>query len=387
MNEWVPDMHMMPGWAQSMTSEACFIEEQAQLGKVWNFLGFQHQVPKANDWFTTTLGGRSVMVQRFDEGLRAFENICPHRFHPIRTVEQGNGPMVCGFHQWRFNDEGRAAGIPKCEQVFGKPAREMGACLNKVTLETCGGLIFGRFGDGPTLKEWLGPGYEIIEQLTANIQKASSIELSVKSHWKTLMGVSLDDYHIVAVHPTTFGKDGFLPIKDVQYYRFGQHSAFIPGGDSASFGKIATLYREKQSFANDYIILQLFPTFLFLITRAKRILGDDYWFVMMQQMIPEAHDHTVTRTFFSPLPFARPAGLFRKAIRWYMLIFVKFFFGRYVLQIHQEDNAVCENIQRVSHQIGGDMMLSKKEERIGWFEETYAKFVKLDHQDQKKPSH
>lgn len=358
-----------------MASEACFIGEQEQLGKVWNFLGFQHQVPGLNDWFTTTLGGRSVMVQRFEYGLRAFENICPHRFHPIRVNERGSGPMVCGFHQWRFNDEGRAVGIPKCEQVFGKPAREMGACLNRVTLETCGGLIFGRFGNGPSLKEWLGPGYDILQRLTADLRNGGSIELPVKSHWKPMMAVTLDDYHIVAVHPSTFGKRGYLKAERVRYYRFGDHSAFIPDGGSDVVNEMAAACRSDEFTPQGYAIFQFFPGFVFVIINATRLLGDDYWYVMTEQMVSHAHDRTTLKTHFYPLSFTRPAGVLRRLLRTAMLPVVSLAFRRVARKIHMEDNAVCENAQRVAHQIKGDMLLSNQEERIAWFEESYARYV------------
>ena len=41
--------------------------------------------------------------------------------------------------------------------------------------------------------------------------------------------ISLDDYHIVAVHRDTFGKQGYLDNEVVRYYRFGWHSAYFYG--------------------------------------------------------------------------------------------------------------------------------------------------------------
>lgn len=370
-------MNDIPMWAKSMSSESCFQDEQAQLGSVWTFLGFQHQLMQDNDWFVARLGGRLVIVQRFSEGLRAFENLCPHRFHPIRTADQGNGPMVCAFHQWRFDAEGCARGIPKCEQVFGKTARQMNASLHKVELALCGGLIFGRFGAGPTLEEWLGQGYAILERLTANLQKGGRIELSVKSHWKPMMAVTLDDYHIVAVHPSTFGKSGFLPADRVRYYRFGEHSAFIPSGDSETLNKVEAACRENRFSPQGYMIFQFFPTFVFVVIRATRILGDDYWYVMTEQMIPHTHDRTTLRTHFFPLPFPRPAGLFRRIVRWFFQPIVNIVFAHFTRKVHREDNAVCENAQHVAHQIQGEMLLSNQEERIAWFEESYGRYVRF----------
>lgn len=83
-----------------------FAREQAVLGKCWNFLGFDHQIPDPNDWFVARLGGKSVFVQRFETTIAAFENKCAHRGFPLREGTSGNGPVLCGLHHWRYNAEG-----------------------------------------------------------------------------------------------------------------------------------------------------------------------------------------------------------------------------------------------------------------------------------------
>ena len=58
-------------------------------------------------------------MQRFGEQVRAFENVCAHRSFPLRTADKGNGPVVCGFHHWQYDGQGRAIGIPQCQELFG----------------------------------------------------------------------------------------------------------------------------------------------------------------------------------------------------------------------------------------------------------------------------
>lgn len=101
-----------PRWAASAANEQAFQQEQARLGRIWTLLGLTLDVAKDGDWFTAELGGRSVFVQRFGDTLKGFENRCAHRFYPLRTKEKGNGPIKCGFHEWAYNQEGRAVSIP-----------------------------------------------------------------------------------------------------------------------------------------------------------------------------------------------------------------------------------------------------------------------------------
>ena len=84
-------------------------------------------------------------MQRFGEDLRGFENVCAHRFYPLRTQDKGNGPIRCGFHPWQYNKDGLAVGIPKSQELYGQSPRELDARLKPVELATCGILIFGRF--------------------------------------------------------------------------------------------------------------------------------------------------------------------------------------------------------------------------------------------------
>ena len=102
---------------------------------------------KDGDWFRATLGRRGVFVQRFGEELRGFENVCVHRFFPLRVENKGNGPIRCGFHHWQYNKDGLAVGIPKCKELFGITPRELGARLRTIDVAVCGSLIFGRFRD------------------------------------------------------------------------------------------------------------------------------------------------------------------------------------------------------------------------------------------------
>ena len=40
----------------------------------------------------------SIVVQNFKGELRAFQNVCSHRFNKIQTEERGNRPLTCRYH-------------------------------------------------------------------------------------------------------------------------------------------------------------------------------------------------------------------------------------------------------------------------------------------------
>lgn len=364
-----------PLWARGLTDSKAFEHEQTQLGKIWTLLGVTTDVARDGDWFRTKLGGRSVFVQRFGDSLVAFENVCRHRFYPLRTEEKGNGPIRCGFHHWQYNKEGLAIGVPKCQELFGVTPRELNARLQPVEIATCGVLVFGRFPSPEhteTLEESFGDAFPIMQAMWDLKNAPYYIETPIAANWKLCYHITLDDYHIVAVHPDTFGKDGYLPLDAVRYHRVGRyHSAYFYGGNDDEVAKMADECRRGAYRPANYRILQLFPNLLALHFEAERT-----WYVLIQQYVPVAPDRALSRSWYFRAPF--PAmdknwfdGVYRRVIAPFAPYVVPF----YIRKIFHEDNSICEGIQSVASQIKEFPIFGRHEERVAWFEEVYAEIV------------
>ncbi len=257
-----PHQAQPPLWIHAAVGQDAFGREQEALGKLWTFVGFTTDIPKDGDWFRTRLGFRSIFVQRFEDGIRAFENRCAHRFYPLRTKDKGNGPILCGFHHWRYNSDGLAVGIPKCPEMFGKIPREMNARIARLDLDTCGHLIFARFPSDEragSLSDYLGDGYAIIETLCSPEQPPHRLKQTMQAHWKFSHHISLDDYHIVAVHPSSFGKQGYLEFGSFHYHRFGPHSAHYANPDEAAFRTTVQHCLDGTYKPSYYAIYNIFP--------------------------------------------------------------------------------------------------------------------------------
>jgi phenylpropionate dioxygenase-like ring-hydroxylating dioxygenase large terminal subunit len=361
----------LPGWADAIKDPEAHKREQKALGHVWTLLGIRHDLARDGDWFRTMLGGRSVFVQRFGDEIRAFENICAHRFYPLRTEERGNGVIRCGFHHWQYNKDGLAVGIPKCKEYFGVTPRELNARLRQVEVATCGMLIFGRF-PGPdatdSLRQYLGDGYDILERLCPeDARKPGHFSTTIKANWKLNFHVSLDDYHIVAVHGDTFGKRGYLANEQVRYYRFGWHSAYFYGTGDTALADMAEGCRNGNYETEDYRIFQFFPNLL-----VAHLETAHSTYVLVQCYTPVAHDENVLRAWMFPctLPhkkISRRNELIAKLAKPFLPIAVPL----YSKKINGEDNRICEQIQKYADQIDRWPILGSHEERITWFEEIY----------------
>lgn len=357
-------------WALPLVDPQAFAREQAKLAQTWTFLGLTDDVARDGDWFRASLATRSVFVQRFGTELKGFENRCAHRFFPLRNADKGNGPIVCGFHHWRYDREGRAVGVPMGPELFGKTPRELDARLTPLEIATCGTLVFGRFtGGGESLEAFLGDGFPILSAMSRSAAPRRCRSYPVNANWRLCYQITLDDYHTVAVHPTTFGKAGYPHRAAMRYVRFGDHSAFLSTPDTQAMETMAAACRAGTYRSAHYFIFQVFPN---LVISHGRSDGQ-FWQMLIQQYVPVAHDRAVLRAWHYPSPF--PADHARH-VRWTRRftdplrhLAVRYYVGK----VRNEDHAVCENIQSVATQIGARPIFGSLEERVGWFEEAYAR--------------
>lgn len=193
---------------------------EAELGRLfgrgWHFVGMTTELAKDRDFVCVEHAGASVVVQNFRGELKAFQNVCTHRFNKIQTDDRGNRPLSCGYHGWTYDRTGFPFGIPKREQYLTGDDAEL--CLPSYPVDTCGKFVFVKMGDGPSLAEQLGQFYPVIADFSRHIGPA--IHYGVVPHaanWKLLVENVLECYHCATVHRDTFIPMGIgrMPLETV----------------------------------------------------------------------------------------------------------------------------------------------------------------------------
>jgi len=362
-------------WTRDLVDAGAFQNEKTRLRQVWTLVGLTTELPRDGDWIARDLWGHSVFVQRFGDQLKGFENRCAHRFYPLRHGDKGNGPIRCGFHGWQYDQEGAAIGIPMCKEFFGCTPKQMNAQLQKLEIATCGTLIFGRFpGEHSTgsLTDYLGDMEPIMRFMSAEAVSPGRIDRNVAANWKLAYHITLEDYHIVAVHPSTFGANGHLRSDEYRYYRSGLHSAMLNGEDRAeeSLKAMSTACAASRYEAEGYRIFHIFPNLVVLHIRFF-----DRWYVLVMQYLADAIDRTIVRSWYFPANFATKSSAIRR-LSDRTLDIPRALAMRYgIHKIVGEDNAICEGLQRVAHQANRLPFLATEEERIAWFDEAYARIM------------
>ncbi len=334
---------------------------------MWTLLGLAADLGRDNDWFRCTLGGRSVFVQRFGDEIAGFENVCPHRFYPLRTSDRGNGPIICGFHHWHYDRRGHVVGIPVCKDILGVTPREVPARLQRIEVATCGQFIFGRFaeaGNGQDLKHFLADGAGILASIAGASPRVNRLNQIVDADWRLMMNVTLDDYHNGPVHNRTM-----LPVNsDHHYWRFGSHSALVKG-DDPTLASTVERWRSGHYRPNDYTILNFFPNLVISFTKAR-----PYWNAHIQQFVPLSPHRSLWRNWYftTTHPVADDTLLHRLTRP--LTDRVRARVARYyIVKIGGEDHRVCELQQQVAHQSGARPILGALERRVGWFNEECAR--------------
>ncbi len=178
----------------------------------WVFLGLTSQVPRPNDYFTTTIGRHPVVVMRAADGtLGAFINSCPHKGARICQLAQGHAKLhVCPYHSWSFDSAGRNRAIKgKDAGAYHSAFDEGGHDLRPVgRFGEYRGLLFGSIAtDIPSLDEHLGEVRPLIDLIVD--QSPDGMELvpgavtfTYEANWKLQLENCSDQYHFSSVHPS-----------------------------------------------------------------------------------------------------------------------------------------------------------------------------------------
>src|SRR5262245_25685051 len=148
----VTDPERIP--AQRYFDEEFFNLERERLWPhVWQMACRLEQISEVGDWIEYQNLGKSVIVVRTEDGVKAFHNACRHRGVPI-AGGKGNGHgnckssgFVCPFHGWRFNMDGENTFVYG-KQLFSERQLDPDDInLIPCRVETWGGCAFINFDD------------------------------------------------------------------------------------------------------------------------------------------------------------------------------------------------------------------------------------------------
>ena len=182
------------------------LEMDSIFAKEWICVGRSSSLKAKGDYLTHQLANQSVIVLRDKEGgLRAFANVCRHRMSTLLEGSGNQGAIVCPYHGWAYNLDGRLRGAPfmSGNTAFCKEDYS----LTPVRLEEWLGWIYITLDkQRPGVAKELGP----LEAMISQYQMEHYVETFRETHvwntnWKILAENFMESYHLPVCHAGTIG--------------------------------------------------------------------------------------------------------------------------------------------------------------------------------------
>lgn len=187
-------------------------------GPHWSYVGLEIEVPEAGSFKRTTIGERSVIMIRNRQGqINVLENRCAHRAMQFCQERFGQvKTLVCPYHQWNYNYDGKLLGVPFKNGVKGNGGmpedfqlEDHG--LNRLQVAVRNGVVFACFDEAvEPLDDYIGPDVLSSFDRTFDGRKLVLHGYSrqrIPGNWKLMMENIKDPYHPGLLHTwfVTFG--------------------------------------------------------------------------------------------------------------------------------------------------------------------------------------
>ncbi len=184
------------------------LEQRRVFGKCWIYAGHESEVPKAGDFRSRRVAGRSVILARGDDGVvRVLLNTCTHRGAQVCRQQSGNAKTFqCPYHAWTYNSRGELIGVPGDSSYSAAFKRGEMGLANVPRMDTYRGFIFISFDpSAESLSEYLAGAKEYLDLVCDQSEVGMKIveglqAYSIRANWKLLVENSFDGYHGLPTH-------------------------------------------------------------------------------------------------------------------------------------------------------------------------------------------
>jgi len=170
-------------------------------------------LPETGSFVAREAAGTPILVVRGRDGrVRAFRNACRHRGTPLASGSGCAKALVCPYHGWTYQLDGRLQHVPHEDGFPGLDKEQRG--LVPVAAEEHLGLVFVTQEQGaPVATPWEG-----LRDLIAPEQQLMAAKESVlEVNWKVFLEGFIEGYHIRPAHTETFYPYGFDNLNLVEF--------------------------------------------------------------------------------------------------------------------------------------------------------------------------
>lgn len=190
--------------------------------KTWQLACHGSLVSDVGDCFTFSIFDQEILIVRGqDRILRAMYNVCQHRGHILVNGPANKRSIVCPYHAWTYDLDGRLKRAPNSDKVRGFDPSSI--CVPQIRLEEFLGFVFINLDDDCAPMDEMYPGVR-----DGMLALCPGIENRVLAHehtadegcnWLTAIENYNECYHCKMAHPQ-FAK-GIIDPKSYNIAPFG----------------------------------------------------------------------------------------------------------------------------------------------------------------------
>jgi salicylate 5-hydroxylase large subunit len=180
-------------------------------GPHWSYVGLEVELDGPGSFKRTQIGERSVlMVKNRDGEINVLENRCAHR--GMRFCQERTGTvktLVCPYHQWTYNHDGKLLGVPFKNGVKGQGGMPADFALSdrgltKLRVARRHGVVFATFDAGTEgFEDYVGP--DVLRYFDRTFDGRALVlhgysRQRIPGNWKLMMENIKDPYHPGLLH-------------------------------------------------------------------------------------------------------------------------------------------------------------------------------------------
>ena len=224
------------------------LEFERVIARNWVLAGHQSEIPEPGDFKVVSVALESAIIVRGSDGtIKAFANVCRHRGSIVCLEANGSTrKFTCPYHGWMYDIDGNLAAARNMPDNFDKASHG----LNKLSVDTIGGLIFVSFGEDPLSLE--GAKRDLAEPMAMfgfeNLKVAAYKEYDIAANWKLSVENYQECYHCAHAHPD-YAKMHTLTVDSKKRDRLQHH--MIDKMESCGIRNIAVDFGDAKSLAGE----------------------------------------------------------------------------------------------------------------------------------------
>ena len=304
-------MHALPA-DHYRDPERFELERERVLRPAWHAVARWDELPEPGDYRSLELCGEPLVLVR-DEArrLRVLSRVCRHRAH---TVVEGSGrarSLVCPYHRWSYGLDGSLRSAPLMKDVPGFDAAR--CSLPELPTTSWQGFVLTTLSPSPPpFAEALGPlDARLASRRLGELVTLTVLEFDSPWNWKVMVENFMESYHHLGPH-----KESLQRTNPAQQTFCAELE-----------GPFGVLENPGTGEAPSFLVAQVFPTLLFFVQEGEPI---GVWYELQIDRV----DRFGLRIHV--LGTAELAGAEGAAAS----------IAAVVRQVHLEDIAVCEGVQR-----------------------------------------